>query len=326
MRIISKRIVLLVAGFSALSVALAVGGEPAPNEGGEKPARREGREGGGRRGRRERGRGGRGGEFFQRMRQQQANTAMLRQVNVLDAVKLALAQAHVAKDAPEEGIAVLKEIIAKSKDETAVGFARLALAQIYKKQDKDKEAEAELVKVTGPATAAAIDLLLQGVEDRVAKLEELLKAAKDPLTKVLLIRKLTGEYQRTGNVEKLADLAERARKLLTPEQAAKALETELKLAALGGGGGGGGRQDRGREMRQRVTQMRGQMEARVKELEAAGKKEEAAQLKERLERINRMMERFGGGRGGRGGRGDRGGRGGRDAPAPEKPKPNPDEF
>ncbi len=315
----NKRIVLLVAGFSALSVALAVGGEPAPKEkeDGKKPARGERRDGA-RRDRGERGRGGRGGEFFQRMRQQQASAAMLRQVNVLDAVNLALAQAHVAKDAPDKGIAVLKEIIEKSKDETAVGFARLALAQIYKKQDKDKEAEAELVKVTGPATAAAIDLLLQGVEDRAAKLEELLKAAKDPLTQVLLIRRLTGEYQRTGNVEKLADLAERARKLLTPEQAAKALETELKLAALGEGGGG--RQDRGREMRQRVTQMRGQMEARVKELEAAGKKEEAAQLKERLGRINRMMERFGGGRRGRRDRRDR------EAPAPEKPKPNPDEF
>ena len=162
-------------------------------------------------------------------------------------------------------------------------------------------------------------MLLQGVEDRAAKLEELLKAAKDPLAKALLIRRLTREYQIAGNVEKLADLAERARKLLTAEQAAKALETELKLAALGGGRGGGG-QDRGREMRQRVTQMRTQMEARIKELEAAGKKEEAAQLKERLERINRMMERFGRGRGGRGGR-----EGGR-APAAEKPKENPDEF
>ncbi len=316
----SKRVVVLVAGVAALSMAVAAGGEPPAGEGGERPAR-EARRGDERRGRGERGRRDRGGEVWRRMRQNEVSAAVLRQVNVLDAVSLALAQAHVAKRAPEKAVAVLKEVIEKSKDETAVGFARLALARIYKQGGKAKEAEAELLKVTGPATAAAIEMLLQGVEDRAAKLEELLKAAKDPLTKALLIRRLTREYQVAGNVEKLADLAERARKLLTPEQAAKALETELKLAALGGGRGGGGGQDRGREMRQRVTQMRTQMEARIKELEAAGKKEEAAQLKERLERINRMMERFG-----RGGRGGRGGREGGRAPAAEKPKENPDEF
>jgi tetratricopeptide (TPR) repeat protein len=317
MRIISKRVFLLVAGISALSLSLALGGEevePKKGDKAEKAERKARKDADKRRNRFDRARGNRGN----RGRRSNPAGGEMRLANVLDAGYLALAQAHVAKKAPDKAIAVLKELIEKSKDKNAQGFARLALARIYKQQKKEDEAKAELKKVEGLGVIRAIDMLLQGAEDRTAKLEELLEEAKDPLAKAVLIRRLIAVYLRAQDVEKLAAIVERSGKLLTVKQATKALEDELKLAAAGAGGNTG-RPDR-KQMVQRAQQMRKQMQDRVKELEAAGKKEEAAKLKERLERIDRMMKRFGG-REGREGRGDR-----RKPKAEPKAKEPVDEF
>ncbi len=232
-----------------------------------------------------------------------AQEAELRLVNVVDAVKLTLAMAHVGKQKPEEAVKVLDEVVAKSADKTAVGFAHLYLARIYKAKGDEEKVKAELAKVTGPAIVGALQMMLAG-EPSAEKLEALLKDMQDPLGRAVLIRTLAAIYAREGNVEKLADLAVRAAKLVTAEQASEALELEARMAGLRGmdprGGDPRAGRDRGREF---VEQRRAQTEARIKELEAAGKKEEAEELRQRMKRMEEMMQRFR--RGGRRGRGDR---------------------
>ncbi len=309
---------VLVAGIPALTMALAFGAEEAPKEGGKKKGNKKAA----REGRGDRGRGNWG-----RQRRNPVEEEM-RLVGVRDAACLGLAHVHVAKQAPDKAIAVLQELIKDSADENAKGFARLSLARIYKSQKKEAEAADELKKVKGLGVIRAIDMLLQGVEDRTAKLEELLKEAKEPLAKAVIIRRLIREYARKRDDAKLADLVERTKKLLTAKEAAKAHEDELKLALAGAGGGapgqrGGGMPDR-EEMQQRVNKMRTRMKDRIAELEKEGKKEEAEKLRERMERMEKMIKRFREGRG-RGGR-DRGGRdGGGEGKKPE-PKIDAEEF
>jgi hypothetical protein len=227
-----------------------------------------------------------------------AQAAELRLVNVVDAVKLTLAMAHVGKQKPEEAIKVLDEVVAKSEDKTAVGFAHLYLARIYKAKGEEDKVKAELANVTGPAIVGALQMMLAG-EPSAEKLEALLKDMQDPLGRAVLIRTLAALYGRAEDVEKLADLAVRAAKLVTAEQASEALELEARMAGLRGADPRAGR-DRGREF---IEQRRAQTEARIKELEAAGKKEEAEELRQRMKRMEEMMQRFR--RGGRRGRRDR---------------------
>jgi len=327
-----RHLILLVAGIPALTMALALGAEEAPGKGGEK-AGGEGRAARKDRGDRRRGvrgdpRRGRGGRPPWAGRRGNPAEEEMRLVSARDAACLGLAQLHFAMQDQDKAVAVLTDLIKDTEDENAKGFARIWLARIYRQQKKADEATAELKKVKGLGVIRAIDMLLLGVEDRTAKLEELLKEAAEPLARAVIIRRLIREYARKRDADKMADLVKRARKLLSAREAAKALEDELKLASAEAGGGAN-RGDRGRmpdreEMRKRADQMRTQMKERIAKLEKEGKKEEAAKLRERMERMERMIKRFReGAGGGRWGGRDRGGQEGGRKP---EPKVNNEEF
>lgn len=173
------------------------------------------------------------------------------QVNALDVVTLALAQAHAGKKEFEKAIAVLEELIKSGQDKTATGFAHLALARIYKQKGDADKAAAELKLVSGPASVGALAMMLEsaGIKgpDQAAKLEKILKSAEDPVMKALVLRRLSLLYTQAGNVEKLVKLKEQSAGMLSYKEAQAALDVEQKAGRQGAfrppmmpGGGLGG--------------------------------------------------------------------------------------
>jgi len=222
-------------------------------------------------------------------------------VNATDAVKLALAQGYLGKNELDKAAEVLEKLAKATQDKTAAGYAHLALARIYQQKNEPAKRDEELKKVTGPAVAGALMMLMGAGGESAPKLEEFLKSAEDPLAKAIILRRLAMLYVQNGNLEKLADLAERSAKILPYKEALAAQEAEDKLqqrmagraggpgGMRPGGPGGPGEGGPGMEM------IRGRMEARIKELEAAGKVDEANRLREQLDKM---------GKGGRGPRGE----------------------
>jgi hypothetical protein len=219
-------------------------------------------------------------------------------VNATDAVKLALAQGYLGKNELDKAAEVLEKLAKATQDKTAAGYAHLALARIYQQKNEPAKRDEELKKVTGPAVVGSLAMVLGAGGESAPKLEEFLKSAEDPLAKAIILRRLAMLYVQNGNVEKLADLAERSAKILPYKEALAAQEAEDKLqqrmAGRAGGApwmrpGGPGEGGPGMDM------MRGRMEARIKELEAAGKVDEANRLREQLDKM---------GKGGRGQRGE----------------------
>lgn len=233
----------------------------------------------------------------------------LEQVNAVDAVGLALAQAWLDKQETDKAIEVLLKV-AESVDKTAAGYARLALARIYRQKGDAAASDEQLAKVTGPALAGALEMIVGGrgpegeAPEAAARLEGLLGKVSENLAKAVIIRRLTDLYRQAGDAEKLAALAERAQKLLGAKEAAAILEEELRFARQAGGQRG--------PMADFANRARGALEDRVRQLEAEGRAEEAAALRERAQRFDRLM-RGGGGRGAMGR-----GRGGADQAAREE--------
>jgi tetratricopeptide (TPR) repeat protein len=224
-------------------------------------------------------------------------------VNAIDSVSLALAQAHLAKGEADKAIEVLVKLAKATDDKTAAGYAHLALARLYRQKGDKEKADEELKLVGGPAMAGALAMMLEGGgkdADGAAKLEEMLKSAKDPLAKALIIRRLSALYARTGDSEKLAALAERAAKILSYKEALAAQEQEDKIiqranargnrpGEMGPGAGAGGppwmRPGQGPGAEGGKGGAAGQNEAlkaQIKELEAAGLVDEAEALKKQL--------------------------------------------
>jgi tetratricopeptide (TPR) repeat protein len=254
----------------------------------------------------------------------------LQSVNAVDAVSLTLAVVYVEKGRIADALKLLEGLAAGDDADTA-GFARLEMARIYRQQDDREKAAAELAKVRGPAAVLAAGMMLEGGgEPTPEKIEELLKAAEDPLAKAVLLRRLAGAYQRTGDTEKLVDLVARAEKLVSRGDAVKALEIERLVRAASADNFARGMQgmfDRAQGMANQFQERRTAMEKEAQELEAQGKKDEAARVREQLERMNRMDNFMRGARGDRRPGGEEGARpGGGREPAPIPGGGNAEQF
>jgi tetratricopeptide (TPR) repeat protein len=226
-------------------------------------------------------------------------------VNALDAVRLQLAQAYLGGNETGKAMEVLEKLAKGTQDKTAAGYAHLALARIYKQKNDQAKCDEELKKVTGPAVAGALAMLAGPGGETAAKLEELLKSADEPLAKALILRRLAALYAQGGNAEKLADLAERAGKLLSYKDALAAQEAEAKLqqrmgagrpfGPMGPGGmpgmkpgmpGGPGAEGEFRKGDPRRGEDAEALKKEIKELEDAGMVEEAEALKKQLKGLD----------------------------------------
>mgnify|MGYP000976689439 CR=1 FL=1 len=233
-------------------------------------------------------------------------------VNAVDAVGLQLAQSLLRAEKSDEAVKVLEKLAAATRDRTAAGYAHLALARIHRSRNDQAGCDAELRKVTGPAVAGALAMLAGPDKASAAKLEELLKAADEPLAKALIIRHLAAVYARGGDLEKLADLSARAAKLLTYEEALAARAEEDRLRERqaagrpglpaggapwmrpGGGPGGPGAEGEAEPRKGAAAGREGNAEGlrkEIKELEEAGMLEEAEALKKQLKALEERPAR-----------------------------------
>lgn len=208
-------------------------------------------------------------------------------VNAIDAVKLILAQAHLSRGQTGKAVEVLNGVVEKSPEETAVGFARLALARIYRGKGENAKAQAELKKVEGPAIIGALAMMLAGAKDQTGKLEALLEEVRAPLARAVILRRLSMTYLQKKDSKKLAALAERAAKLLTYKQAVAALEVERKLRERLGKGGRpkrGGKAGKGKAGWAGGAQVE-KLKKEIKELEDAGLVKEAGVKQQELKAL-----------------------------------------
>ena len=220
-------------------------------------------------------------------------------VNAVDAVKLQLAQSYLGRNDTDKAVDVLEKLAKATQDKTAAGFAHLALARIHRQRNDQARCDEELKKVTGPAVAGALALLAGPGGESAAKLEELLKSADEPLAKAIILRRLAALYAQNGNLDKLADLAERSGKLLSYKEAQAAQEAEAKLlqrnlgrqgapGLAGGGqpgmkpGGANGPGAAGPGGEGRRADNAEALKKEIKELEDAGMVDEAEALKKQL--------------------------------------------
>ncbi len=220
-------------------------------------------------------------------------------VNAIDAVKMVLAQAHLGRGQTDKAVEVLNGVVEKSPEETAVGFARLALARIYRGKGENAKAQAELKKVEGPAIIGALAMMLAGAKDQTGKLETLLEEVRDPLARAVILRRLSMTYLQKKDSKKLAALAERAAKLLTYKQAVAALEVERKLRERLGKGGRpkrGGKAGKGKAGWAGGAQVE-KLKKEIKELEDAGLVKEAGAKQQELKALWARLKGKGKGKG-----------------------------
>ncbi|HOX08880.1 MAG TPA: hypothetical protein PK280_20970 [Planctomycetota bacterium] len=228
-------------------------------------------------------------------------------VNALDAVRLQLAQAHLARNETDKAVAVLEALAKDGRDKTSAGFARLALARIFRQKGDAARSDEELGKVTGPAMAGALAMLAGPGGESAARLEELLKSVDEPLARAMILRRLSALYVQNGSVEKLADLAERSAKLLSYKDAQAAMEAEARLqqrqALMGRPGGlpgarpgmpGGPEGDARKGGEPRRGDDADALRREIKELEDAGMVDEAEALKRQLKAVEERKPKKGG--------------------------------
>jgi tetratricopeptide (TPR) repeat protein len=209
---------------------------------------------------------------------------LLNVVNAVDAVKLTLAQSLAVQKKVDKAVLVLKAIIEKSPDATAVGCAHLGLGLFYENSGRRDDAAVEFKKVKGPALIFALPMILRGKENPGQAVRSLIEESKRPEVKAMLLRKLAQIYFR--DPRKLGKLADEVEELLSYQQAIKARKDELNVKMPRSNGPRRGGADGPRN----VKEFKERIEQRIKELQAAGRQEEAEKLAKKLKKMLKRME------------------------------------